>query len=488
MMFERRIIWGLLGLLALASWSALAPGVPPSNDQPALVLTALEEAPRATNLVGAMSCSASACHGSLTPDRNASGVNATRIRRDEYLHWHDRDPHARSLKTLQSAKSLAILQRLKIIESAEKSGQWQVRKEAQAAYQNCLQCHALEPKPTHDPRDLTALEPVSCESCHGPAKTWLRPHYEESWPTLAEKPQDYIDTANPTALAQSCVACHVGAKDREVNHDLIAAGHPALKFELAAYRALLPPHWNEARLRASHPHYETELWSAGQRQSAAAAIDLLAARYAGSHATLPAPDTKSRAETIWPEFAEFDCYACHHDLGGASWRSYKTHAPKQLAAWSPWYFAAWQATLQEQPIDELGSAMQRSLRQDDERLPALLAAARQVIVQKNGPSLQFDPEIAAQHWDWATQAYLQLVAWDEDYRHAVAKGGGTLLEADVAITARLKELRALLAFEPGRDGPPRSADASTGSIDRRSQVAEQLQYLQDAIQQREAKP
>ncbi len=33
----------------------------------------------------------------------------------------------------------------------------------------------------------------------------------------------------------------------EVDHDLIAAGHPALRFEFATYFANLPPHWDVAR-------------------------------------------------------------------------------------------------------------------------------------------------------------------------------------------------------------------------------------------------
>jgi hypothetical protein len=34
---------------------------------------------------------------------------------------------------------------------------------------------------------------------------------------------------------------------RDVNHDLIAAGHPRLSFELSAFMATMPPHWTAHR-------------------------------------------------------------------------------------------------------------------------------------------------------------------------------------------------------------------------------------------------
>ncbi|HEV8058888.1 MAG TPA: hypothetical protein VGP68_03395, partial [Gemmataceae bacterium] len=53
---------------------------------------------------------------------------------------------------------------------------------------------------------------------------------------------------------------------------------------------------------------EVRAWALGQVLSAQAALELLATR---------ASDTGRP----WPEFAEYDCFACHHDLKSKSWRA-----------------------------------------------------------------------------------------------------------------------------------------------------------------------
>ena len=57
--------------------------------------------------------------------------------------------------------------------------------------------------------------------------------------------------------AKVCTRCHVGRRSpdglltQEVNHDLIAAGHPRLNFEFAAYQENLPVHWDEKERNAA---------------------------------------------------------------------------------------------------------------------------------------------------------------------------------------------------------------------------------------------
>ena len=48
-----------------------------------------------------------------------------------------------------------------------------------------------------------------------------------------------IDTKNLLVRAPTCASCHVGSADQDMNHDMIAAGHPPLRFEQASYEALL---------------------------------------------------------------------------------------------------------------------------------------------------------------------------------------------------------------------------------------------------------
>ena len=132
--------------------------------------------------------------------------------------------------------------------------------------------------------------------------------------------------------------CHVGDGSREVNHDLIAAGHPRLKFEYAAYYANYPRHWTEQekKERALDPAREARNWLQGQTATAKAALELLAVRAENKGAP-------------WPEFAEHDCTACHHGLTSPSERQ-KRAADRAEAArkmgktvrsgdvpWSSWY-------------------------------------------------------------------------------------------------------------------------------------------------------
>src|SRR6185312_10631892 len=113
--------------------------------------------------------------------------------------------------------------------------------------------------------------------------------------------------------ALACAGCHVGAPAdpergypvRDMNHDMIAAGHPRLNFDFADYQRRLPPHWQEKdRLAAAAtprpPDFEAKGWLVGRVAAAEAACRLTADR--------------ARRLAPWPEFAEFNCYACHHDL------------------------------------------------------------------------------------------------------------------------------------------------------------------------------
>src|SRR5262249_11794199 len=156
---------------------------------------------------------------------------------------------------------------------------------------------------------------VSCEACHGPASRWDVEHITTAW-AVPEGRKKRCEAAGMTWLndlasrAKTCAGCHVGAAAdkekglplREVNHDLIAAGHPRLTFEFAVYSARMPHHWDERdRTRAGQPLVKrtpVEEWEAGQLASARAGLTLLADR-AQRATTNKAP---------WPEFAELDCY------------------------------------------------------------------------------------------------------------------------------------------------------------------------------------
>ena len=71
------------------------------------------------------------------------------------------------------------------------------------------------------------------------------------------------DTKNLATRADLCATCHVGTDRADVNHDLIAAGHPRLSFELGSFVATMPPHWDVAREKRQRPDLEAKLWAVG---------------------------------------------------------------------------------------------------------------------------------------------------------------------------------------------------------------------------------
>jgi hypothetical protein len=124
-----------------------------------------------------------------------------------------------------------------------------------------------------------------------------------------------------------CASCHVGDATRDVDHDLIAAGHPRLAFEYTGYHhnPRYQRHWRET---AYGPDFDARAWEIGQVACAKAAAELLVAR-AGS------PDRP------WPELAESSCFACHKDLsGGASKPLAEFRRKPGSLPWGAWYFSA----------------------------------------------------------------------------------------------------------------------------------------------------
>jgi hypothetical protein len=256
---------------------------------------------------------------------------------------------------------------------------------------------------------------VSCESCHGPAGKWLTTHYAESWQskTPAQKQSlGMTDTQSILGRAKLCATCHVGTPGMDVDHDLIAAGHPRLSFEFTAFHTGMPRHWPDAKDRV-RTDFEYRAWLAGQLVTAHASLELLA-------------DRASDAKKPWPELAEHDCAACHHDLQASSKRPQRT-GKLGAVPWSGWNLGMTPRALQAVGAD--GKAIV-DLRQELDRgwndRQAIAQKARQASMAIK-PLLERidaieDPENvlleilvhdnrrAAQSWDDAAQIGLALAA------------------------------------------------------------------------------
>lgn len=258
------------------------------------------DTPEPIKYIGPGSCAATSCHGSVKP------VAGSRILQNEYSTWILQDKHSRAYQALTGDIGERMARILKLGAKSEES-------------QKCLACHALSVPAERRGRPFEVAEGVSCENCHGPASAWLGPHTTRDWPHEKSVQQGMTDTRNVIHRTEKCLECHLGTKEKFVDHEMIAAGHPDLYFELDSFSAVMPRHWKTPRESAPGKPVEESAWSgvrdwsAGQAAQLRASMERLAWRAKGERADKLDP---------WPEYAELSCFACHHSLGPAkeSWR------------------------------------------------------------------------------------------------------------------------------------------------------------------------
>ncbi len=244
--------------------------------------------------IGHGSCAATSCHGSVRP------IAGSRVLQTEYSTWILKDKHSRAYQALTGEVGERMARILKLGAKAEESPK-------------CLACHALNPAPEKRGRPFEIAEGVSCENCHGPASAWLGAHTTREWTHEKSLALGMVDTRSVIHRTEKCLACHLGSQEKFVDHEMIAAGHPDLYFELDSFSAVMPRHWKAPRESAPGKPAEDEAWtgvrdwSAGQAVQLRAAMERLVWRAKGAH---------------WPEYSELQCMACHHALGPAkdSWR------------------------------------------------------------------------------------------------------------------------------------------------------------------------
>jgi hypothetical protein len=301
---------GLLSAAAMLSFNGCA------EEAPRIKLTpvALESEPTAEEigwrLTGVGSCTASGCHGNSKPHE---------LLGSEYNIWISADPHAQAHSTLYSDESLEMVQKLDGDRFDSAVPPYEDRR--------CLTCHSTTFASAVDEAGQVVTDGVGCEACHGPAEGWLAEHYLPGFSVADRERLGMWDTKDLYSRGQICASCHVGSPGREVNHDLIAAGHPRLQFEMGAYLQALPKHWDERKDRARFDgNYEFLAWVLGQTAASRAAIKQL------EHRAARGP--------IWPELSEWSCGACHHDLLDETYRQDRAAAAGLLSGqtirWDDW--------------------------------------------------------------------------------------------------------------------------------------------------------
>lgn len=308
------------GLLAAVALAGLA------NDARAATPSAWTEWHAPTQgYVGMLSCASASCHGG---GQSRSGPPGQLMQESLMFlggQAHPADPHARSGERMRQAPFQEVLRRAS--HKADGSVDSSMAARCAACHDpGAVQAHlgglsltpagALTAAGAATPESLMVGQGVGCESCHGPAEKWLAAHYRWDISRDELRQLGMIDTKNIFLRAQICAACHVGSAEQDVNHDMLAAGHPPLRFEMASYQALLgTKHWNDGPRRAAEPNYEWQLWAAGRIASADAALTLLESRARKA----AAPGTPGEANPHpWPEFAEQNCFTCHQSLRTAA--------------------------------------------------------------------------------------------------------------------------------------------------------------------------
>ena len=299
--------------LAAAGCTTRQPQPASAPGSPAVTAVARNSVPPSL-VMGEQSCAASGCHG-----RGFDGQ--TRDWRSAWSIWREEDPHRRAFEVLYSDRSVEIYRNFH--PEAKRSPDAPSDPQFEAFLgQRCLGCHATglrgrDVVALAEVRDRPAfyLAGVACESCHGPASGWLHTHFLASFSRTSP---GFQDTKSLHRRAEACSGCHVGpmvaasGRTFDVNHDLISAGHPRLAFEFSAYLANLPKHWNESEEMDLHQPigqpmtYHIDVWSAGQEQAARQLARQIEHRLQSAK--------RDSSVTPWPDFANYDCYDCHHSI------------------------------------------------------------------------------------------------------------------------------------------------------------------------------
>ncbi len=243
--------------------------------------------------MGVATCASTTCHGAARP------LEGTTVLQHEYVVWSRFDPHATAFATLRNERSAAMARRLGM----------------GPAYQEpaCLACHAeVVPAAAQGPR-FQADDGLGCESCHGASGRWLAVHDDATPEARAEsRTLGLRRLEDPRVLAATCSGCHVAGPGQVATHAMMAAGHPRLGFELDTFTELWRTSGGREHFRRDADYLERKVagepvrtWLIGLAEAARRNVDALEAGSDGS---------------ALPEFASFNCYSCHRNMGLDAWQ------------------------------------------------------------------------------------------------------------------------------------------------------------------------
>jgi hypothetical protein len=304
-----RCQFAVMGIAILAAAAGLGVGFGRGGDSPSPHAVAAPDAEE-DKYVGARACER--CHTNPLPKDKTDYVLLT-----EYKTWSEKDKHSQAYSKLTEPRS----------QQMGKILGWKVEEDAR-----CLSCHAANiSKKLQSGFDIR--DGVSCEICHGPSYRWITPHWlDPKWRTKPAAEKQKLGMRNvrdPVELTRLCSSCHVGsvAEGKVVTHEMYAAGHPPLpSIEIATFCDKMPLHWRYLREKDKSIQQlirETYKISAEEEERTKISLIGAVAAFQASMELLSDPaDGGAKKEWIdrSPELANYDCYACHHELKTPSWR------------------------------------------------------------------------------------------------------------------------------------------------------------------------
>jgi hypothetical protein len=308
----------VLPLLLLVVGMTQNPGLSPAKAAPPVVPLYDQKTVAAGKYNGPGGCAASSCHGSVQPK------STNRIFQNEYTIWIAQDKHAGAFNVLNNEVSKQIGTNLRMEQPPSQAPK-------------CLICHSLYVPAEKQARTFELDDGVSCENCHGPASGWLGPHTIQGWPhEKSVRELCMYDTRDLERRTVICLSCHLGAAEKSLNqecssgmpagfvdHEMIAAGHPDLTFELGVFTFSMPAHWKMPE--QDDPWRQVKAWGVGQAVQLRESLNRLARRATAQNGP-------------WPEYGELDCFACHHSLTrqGDSWRQKRGYDEVHRPGNPPW--------------------------------------------------------------------------------------------------------------------------------------------------------
>jgi len=238
--------------------------------------------------LGAASCASSVCHGKLARQDDSN------VWLNEYRLWTGADKHSQAYRKLEGEASKKIAANLGLARAT--------------TAKVCLDCHADNVAADKRGPKFQIRDGVGCEACHGGAEEWIETHAADGATHQANLAAGMYPSESPADRAALCLSCHLGSAEKFAGHDIMGAGHPRLSFELEAFTANQPAHYevdDDYRARKGEiPGFK--LWLIGQAEAARRFADLVRQKIASG--TRP-----------YPELALYDYFACHHEMDDRRW-------------------------------------------------------------------------------------------------------------------------------------------------------------------------